>query len=114
MINNLKKFNYEKIYTSEKLLAASNYFSLILNGIYNLLKKSFTNREEAKKICPELINDFEKFLTDYWNRERKPENKNEIIFNVTDEKDYYRAIIYYISGMTDNYAIDMYNKIIGF
>ena len=114
MINNLKKFNYEKIYTSEKLLAASNYFSLILNGIYNLLKKSFTNREEAKKICPELINDFEKFLTDYWNRERKPENKNEIIFNVTDEKDYYRAIIYYISGMTDNYAIDIYNKIIGF
>lgn len=114
MINNLKKFNYEKIYTSEKLLAASNYFSLILNGIYNLLKKSFTNREEAKKICPELINDFEKFLTDYWNRERKPENKNEIIFNVTDEKDYCRAIIYYISGMTDNYAIDMYNKIIGF
>lgn len=114
MINNLKKFNYEKIYTSEKLLAASNYFSLILNGIYNLLKKSFTNREEAKKICPELINDFEKFLTDYWNKERKPENKNEIIFNVTDEKDYYRAIIYYISGMTDNYAIDMYNKIIGF
>ena len=52
--------------------------------------------------------------TDYWNRERKPENKNEIIFNVTDEKDYYRAIIYYISGMTDNYAIDIYNKIIGF
>ena len=31
-----------------------------------------------------------------------------------DEKEFYQAIIYYISGMKDNYAIDMYNKIIGF
>ena len=30
------------------------------------------------------------------------------------EQDFYQAIIYYISGMTDNYAIDMYNKIISF
>ena len=28
--------------------------------------------------------------------------------------DFKQAIIYYISGMTDNYAIDMYNKIISF
>lgn len=30
------------------------------------------------------------------------------------EKDFYNAIIYFISGMTDNYAIDIYNKIIKF
>jgi len=29
-------------------------------------------------------------------------------------KDYYKSIIYYISGMTDNFAIDTYYKIIGF
>ena len=34
------------------------------------------------------------------------------LFKIEDKKDYFKAIIYYISGMTDNYAIDMYNKII--
>ena len=50
----------------------------------------------------------------YWNKKRDKKNKNEIIFNVDNENEFYKAIIYYISGMTDNYAIEMYNKIIGF
>ena len=33
---------------------------------------------------------------------------------IDDEKSFSKAIIYYISGMTDNFAIDTYNKIIGF
>ena len=28
-----------------------------------------------------------------------------------NEKDFNQAIIYYISGMTDNYAMETYNKI---
>ena len=28
--------------------------------------------------------------------------------------DFYKAIIYYISGMTDNFAIEIYNEIINF
>ena len=35
-------------------------------------------------------------------------------FNIENEKEFYKAIIYYISGMTDNYAIEMYNRVIGF
>ena len=56
----------------------------------------------------------ENFLDEYWNLERRTNNKNDILFKMENEKDYYRAIIYYISGMTDNYAIKMFNKIIGF
>ena len=50
----------------------------------------------------------------YWNYERYEICKNKIIFNIENEKEFYQAIIYYISGMTDNYAINMYNKIISF
>ena len=36
-------------------------------------------------------------------------------FGYTDnEKDFYKAIIYYISGMTDNFAVEIYNEIIHF
>ena len=99
---------------SEKLLKVTTYYRLVLTSIHDLLKESFNNREQARKICPELIDDFELWLSNYWNKERDKTNLNEVLFNIDDEKDYSRAIIYYISGMTDNYAIDMYNKIIRF
>jgi dGTPase len=114
MINNLKKFNYQKIYLSDKLIESTYYFELVLNSIYDLLKKSFNNKEKTRKVCPELINDFEDWITNYWNLERPADNKNDVIFNIENEKDYYKAIIYYISGMTDNYAMEMYNRIIKF
>ena len=114
LINRLKKFNYEKIYFSDKVQQSKEYFKLVINSIYDLLKESYNKNEKAKRICPELINDFEDFLKRYWNKERNENNKNEIIFNVDNENEFCKAIIYYISGMTDNYAIETFNKIIGF
>ena len=111
MINTLKKYNYKKIYLSEKLQPSIRYFELIINTIYDLLKQYYTDKK-AKKKCTELINDFNIWLKDYWNLERTENNKNDVIFDVSNEKEYYKAIIYYISGMTDNYAIEMYNRII--
>ena len=111
MINTLKKYNYQKIYLSEKLQPSNRYFDLVINTIYDLLKQLYTDKK-AKKKCPELINDFNNWLQDYWNLERNEKNQNDVIFNMSNEKDYYKAVILYISGMTDNYAIEMYNKII--
>ena len=79
------------------------------------MKKRYSQAiEYFKKYYPDLLNSFEEWLLNYWNLKRPDEAKNEVIFNIKNEKDYYKAIIYYISGMTDNFAIDMYNKIIGF
>lgn len=114
MINNLKSFNYKNIYLAEKTVNSIEYFKLILNKIFYFLKETFYNKNKMKKICPYLVNDFEDWLKNYWNLERNEENKNEVIFNKEDLKDYCQAIIYYIAGMTDNYAIEMYNKIISF
>lgn len=114
MINEIKKFNYKNIYLSKKLLKSINYFELILTNIYELLKTTYKNKNVAMKICPELVIDFDNWLKKYWNLEREENLKNKVIFNINIEKDYYKAIIYYISGMTDNYAIEMYNRIIKF
>ena len=113
-INIIKRFNYEKIYLSEKLQKATYYFELIINNLYDLLRESYQNKEKARKMCPELINDFEEWISNYNDLERKDKNKNIQIFNMQNEKDYCQAILYYISGMTDNYAIEMYNKMIKF
>lgn len=113
MINEIKKFNYKNIYASEKNSQAKKYFDLVINTIYDVLKESYTNKEKIIKMYPNVAKDFYKWLEDYWNLKRKANMKNDIIFNMSNEKDFYMAIIYYISGMTDNFAINTYNKIIG-
>ncbi len=114
LVKEIKKFNYRNIYLTDKLVEATKFFELVLKSIYEFLKESYANREKMMKIAPDLLVDFEIWLKNYWNKERFPINKNRVVFDSESEKDYYRAIIYYISGMTDNYAIEMYNKIIRF
>ena len=113
-INKLKKFNYEKIYYSKKVQISSDYFCLILTTIYDLLKETFYNKKEIQKDFPQLYEDFENWFRNFWTFERISTNQNDVIFDPSNLKDYCKAVIYYISGMTDNYAINIYNKIIGF
>lgn len=113
-MNKLKEFNYKHIYLDERLQPSIEYFEIIIKTIYNTLKKYYNDKEHITKVYPEIIKNFEEWLKMYWNYERYEIYKNKIIFNIDDEKEFEQAIIYYISGMTDNYAIDMYNKIISF
>ena len=113
-MNKLKEFNCKYIYLDERLKPSTEYFKIVLNTIYNVLKKYFTDNSKMRKMYPKIANDFEKWFKMYWNNEREDTYKNTIIFNTDSEKDCLQAIIYYISGMTDNFAIDTYNQIIGF
>lgn len=120
LMNELKKFNYQYIYLSDRLSPSSRYFDLVLNEIYNTLKGAYDGEntlnkiKSMKKFYPDIFNNFEEWLSSYWTFERKQGASNDVLFDITDEKDYSKAIIYYISGMTDKFAVEMYNKIIGF
>ena len=113
-INEIKKFNYKNIYFSDKLQMTNKYFEVILTTIYDVLKTSYSDRDKAYKICPKLIEEFEDWMKNYKEEGRHRYNRNKVVFNSENEKDYLKGIIYYISGMTDNYAIEMYNRIIKF
>ena len=113
-MNKLKEFNYKYIYLDERLKPSDEYFKLILNTIYNTLKKYYSNKKYIKRVYPEIAQEFEEWLKMYWNKERQDFYKNEVIFDIEDEKKFCQVLIYYISGMTDNYAIDVYNKIVRF
>ena len=119
-INSIKLFNYKYIYKADIIKPSIEYFKLIINQIYETLKKLYDDKKiyininRLKKFYPKLMNSFEEWISNYWNLSRAEKCKNDIVFNMENEKDYYKAIIYYISGMTDNFAIDIYNEIIGF
>ena len=113
-MNKLKEFNYKYIYLDDRLKPSTEYFKLIINTIYDTLKRYYSEKDKLRKMYPKIIRDFENWLQMYWLDERNNIYKNKKIFDLNDKKQCYQAIIYYISGMTDNFAIDTYNKIIGF
>lgn len=120
LLKEIKAFNYKHIYLADRIKPSTRYFNIVLNEIYFTLKNIYdgentlNNMEKIKKTYPEVISNFQLWLENYWSSKRKPSSKNDVIFDIKNEKDFCKAVIYYISGMTDNFAIDTYNKIIGF
>jgi len=120
LIKQIKSFNYKNIYRANRISSSTRYFKILLNEIYYTLKSGYDgeytldNIEKMKKVYPQIFSKFEAWLSNYWQYGRDEKNYNDILFDIENEKDYCKAIIYYISGMTDNFAIDTYNKIIGF
>ena len=112
MLKEIKEFNYKYIYKAERLKPSARYFNIIINEIYFTIKNNYGKKD--KSVNPEVIESFEKWLSNYWNLKRNDKNKNDVIFDMKNERDFCKAIIYYISGMTDNFAIETYNKIVGF
>ena len=124
MMNKIKKFNYEKIYTNKRFKPFMNYAQLVLETIFDFLSDYYDGFDTIQKLkkCskfyPTLTLDFSDWLIKYSNidehlRELR-KYKNKIIYNINSKIDYKQAIIDYISGMSDNYAIKAYSELIEF
>ena len=118
LMNKLKAFNYKYIYSADILKPSVQFFDICLKQIYETLKSgydgenTFNKLNELEKYYPKVIKAFSEWLKCYVNVGDRKYLKNKVVFDLNNEKDYYDAIIYYISGMTDQYAIDTYNEII--
>lgn len=127
-INSLKDFNYKHIYGHERLKPFKEYSKLVINQIFHILmetyeaKHSWANIEEKKKYYPILMNSFDKWLARYCDSEIVPKGElltlslnceNKKIYNkLNSEKIYARAILDFISGMTDRFAIKVFNELL--
>ncbi|MFR3416042.1 MAG: deoxyguanosinetriphosphate triphosphohydrolase family protein [Clostridia bacterium] len=118
-IKRLKQFNYKYIYKHKCMNPSERYFSLVLNEIFNTLNECYdgmTTLEKLNSIKPfytKVIDTFIKWISCYWNIETdRTHLKNKILYDMNNIKDYQTAIITYISGMTDSYAIETYNDIV--
>ena len=118
-IKKLKEFNYQYIYRHNCMKPSEKYFSLILNEIFNTLSNCYDGMQTLNKLnskksfYPKVIDTFIKWISCYWNISGDRTNlKNKILYDMNNINDYKRAIITYISGMTDSYAIETYNDIV--
>lgn len=119
-MNRLIEFNNERIYKHEILNPMIRYCKLFMNELFSLLKKNYDekntikNLKKMQKFYPELIGEFIGWLANFCEIDDREENKysNKIIFDISNEKDYSKAIITYLSGMTDKYIVKIYNMLI--
>ena len=128
-LKEIKEFNYKVIYDNERLKYFEEYAKLIINSIFSQLKKAYNKNQtmqellKMKKFYPMLAGDFYNWLIKYVDSaivpsDDKPRtnsyNNKKIYGTIDDEKTFSQAIIDYISGMTDGYAIKIYNELITF
>ena len=120
MMDKIKAFNYKYIYGAKRMMPSNKYFELVINQIFDILIDTYDEENtpnkflEMSKYYPNLSNNFYNWIVKYWNIGNRTGLNNKIIFDINKKEDYIQAIIYYISGMTDKFAIDMYNEIIHF
>ncbi|MCR5607263.1 MAG: HD domain-containing protein, partial [Treponema sp.] len=126
-ITELKKFNVKRIYNHWKLVEFQKYATNVINTIYNFLTRTFPYAKSGRialclKYHPELQKSFEDWLIRYSNYkvEGNPDKKRLMhydtipIFDCTNPESYNKCIIEYISGMTDHYAMNIFDEIISF
>ena len=125
-LTKIKAFNYKHIYLHPRLNNYNKYAELIITSIFEALDSIYDsdalilqkNIEFQRKLYPELINHFEKWLLVYSNLKPsyRTENKyrNKAIYTISKTNEFRKAIIDFISSLSDNLAIDLYQQIIRF
>lgn len=127
-LNEIKDFNLKNIYKNKRFLPYQEYSVLIINQIFESLYDLYDPAhiwdvlEKERKFRPDTIESFEGWLAEYCEMDFVPEGKlketagickNRKIYGRLETKEIYvQAIIDYISGMTDRFAIKVFNELL--
>ena len=127
MLKEVKDFNTKAIYNNQKFKVYKDYVALVIKSIFDTLMKEYDGNNttyrlsQLLKVYPMLIKDFLQHINQYstlkpHNREidkqiRKYKN-TKLYGNLETKEIYAQAILDYISGMTDRYAITVFNELL--
>lgn len=127
-LKDIKEFNYKNIYTNKRLEPFAKYAKLVLNQLFETLLDAYDGEDtidelhHRKAYYPELMGAFASWLQKFCVADdsmfdmTSPDVAkcvNNKIYSKLETKDIYAgAILDYISGMTDNYAIKVFNELI--
>jgi len=123
----LKQFNTSNIYNHWRLTEFRQYATDIIKTIYRTLMRTQPYAQNGRissalRYYPQMGRTFEDWLIKYTNYkpQNQPERKRILhydtqqVFDISDNESFQKCIVEYISGMTDQYAISVYEEIISF
>ena len=127
-LREIKNFNYKEIYKNPRLKPFMSFSELVLKSIFEALRDCYAEENtfikvlKLKRESATLSESFSKWLARYCNIDIVPEPlqkdvaiycDNRKIYNNLEMKSiYYQAIIDYLTGMTDRYAIKIFNELL--
>ena len=127
-LNEIKKFNTEYIYRNPRLTPFAAYARVVIGQIFAVLLDAYrgdgtvAELRQRAAVYPELMNAFADWLAKYCepelnflenSSETAARYKNRKIYGALEtEKIYVQAILDFISGMSDNYCIRLFNELI--
>ncbi len=126
-IKELKKFCFSNIYNHWRLVEFQKYAETVLGCIYRTLIKTQPYAQSGRiatalRYYPKLKSTFEDWLVKFTNyaprnesdRKKTLRYETKEVFNVDEWESFQKCIIEYISGMTDSFAISVFEEIIAF
>lgn len=129
-LNDIKKFNYKHIYYNERMQAFIHYSELVLTELFDTLYRLYENEnvfeciESKAPFYPQLIKEFSEFLAKYCDpsilpfaalKETAKSCCNHKVYGKLDSESLYvQAVLDFIAGMTDSFALRMYNELLSF
>lgn len=127
LMEELRAFSEENIYAHERLSIFKSYAKLIIESIYKTLEGAYKKENTLKELEGKYLGVFhlltkhfiewlQKYAYNHTHSEfkRNKKYKNLLLYDMTDEKDYIQSIIDFISGMTDSFAIKVFNELTTF
>jgi dGTPase len=117
----IKEYNYKHIYKHQRLNYYNEYAKLIIETIYKVLIDTFLfgdKYETVKRFYPELTRNFKRWFVCYSDlsitQKQKLQYDIPIVYRYNNNEDFIKAVIMYISLMSDQYALKMFNSIVEF
>lgn len=123
MLREIMEFNKEAIYRNEKFNVYRDYVALVIRNIYKTLMKTYDETKpenclkklsDMQEAYPTLANHFTRHILAYSDigcNDNRYKNK-KIYGSLATKETYGEAIIDYISGMTDRYAVEIFNELL--
>ncbi len=120
----IREFNFKNIYFHKRLVNYMEYARLAMESIFKVLSDTYVGEKSLERVksfqrqYPLLMQTFYGWMEKYSDAFDKndPQNKYKMpaLYKIADKKDYSRAIIDFISGMTDSFAVRIFEELISF
>ena len=123
MMKVIKAYNTENICGHDRLKPFKKYARLIIETIFEKVDKYFGEDilgtiEKESTLYPTLTSYFRKWLVRYTeialDEKERIQCQNKVVYDYKNQQSYRKAVIDFISAMTDKFAIKIFNEIISF
>jgi dGTPase len=121
LMNQIKAYNYKHIYKHPRLLFYNNYAQLIIDSLFNVLIEAYStipDFHQLQRFYPNLSKSFISWLSRYSDIDIHEKNRQNYaiptVYQIDNKDEYVKAVIMYISLMSDQFALEQYHELIAF